>query len=347
MREKNERRRTVRRNAIILAAVAWGSAWGPCAGAAPEFTLSARPLFGALYGTADEYVYNQDRTVDYKNSQLVWALQPVFFTGAALALDAPLGIFAELDVRQGLSGVAGEMTDSDFLNGDGVRTHFSQSDSMAERDTLMDLRAGWEYRGQSFRAGVFGAASYMDLKWSARDGYAQYPASGTPYATSPYTPGTYTPWSASETETPLYGTGILYESTYIGGSLGVRAAVSLSAAVSLTGSFSFTPILQCSTLDNHVERQLDFSSTMTGGYMIEPRVALAFSFLPSATLRLDMGYRSAWGLKGDLKQANTGESDFSTAVPYVAGPDSAVTAANGSGADFQALDASLGLSIAL
>lgn len=81
--------------------------------------------------------------------------------------------------------------------------------------------------------------------------------------------------------------------------------------------------------------------------MIEPRAAVSFTFVPGATLRLDLGYRSAWGLKGDLKQVNTGSSDFSTAFPYVAGPDSAITGTNDSGADFGALDASLGLDISL
>ncbi len=153
-----------------------------------SFTTGAR--FGAFYGMANEYVYNQALSANYKNSELDWSLEPMIFTGAALSLDSTVGIFVTLDVRQGFAGKAGEMTDSDFLNGDGQRTHFSQSDSYAERANLLDLKVGWDfYRQGALRIGAFGAFSYMDFKWSARDGYLQYPTTGNPYTMSPFASG--------------------------------------------------------------------------------------------------------------------------------------------------------------
>lgn len=312
------------------------------------YSLSVRTSFGTFYGVADEYVYNQDLSPDYKNSQLVWPLEPMLFSGAALSFDSVWGIFAVLDVKQGFAGKAGEMTDSDFLNGDGQRTHFSQSDSYAERSNILDFKAGWDFlRIGPLRTGAFGEFTYMDLKWSARDGYYQYPTSGQPYSTSPFIPGTYTPWSDSETKTPLYGTGIIYETAYVGAAFGVRVRADFSSAFSVDGSFAFTPLLYCSTEDNHPLRQLDFYSSLSGGFMIEPRVGVEYGVLPRARLRLDVGYRYAWGLKGDLTVVNTGTSDFSTSYPLVAGPDSTVTFKNDSGADLSLLDASLMLSISL
>lgn len=312
----------------------------------PAFTLTAAAKFGALYGVANEYVYNQAYLPDYKNSWLVWPLQPMLFSGATLSIDSAIGLFAVIDVRQGFAGVAGTMTDSDYLNGDGVRTHYSQSDSYAERANLVDIKLGWDfYRRGGFSVGAFGAFSYMDLKWSARDGYLQYPTTGGPYTTS--SPGTFTPWSSSETKTPLYGTGIIYETAYVGGAAGVRSRYAFSDAFAVDASFAFTPLLSCYTEDDHVLRQISFYSTLSGGFMIEPRVGVEYTFFKTAVLRLEIGYRYAWNLKGDLTEVNQGTSDFSGNPPLVAGPNSAATGTGDSGADFMAADASLMLRISL
>jgi|GEM_PF-1008319 len=311
---------------------------------APAISLTTGAKFGAFYGMANEFVYNQAFSADYKDSELDWPLEPMIFTGAALSLDSRVGFFVTLDVRQGFAGTAGEMTDSDYLNGDGQRTHFSQSDSYAERANLLDLKVGWDfYRQGALRIGAFGAFSYMDFKWSARDGYLQYPTTGQPF--DPANP--YPLWSPNETKTPIYGTGIIYETAYVGGAFGLRARYAFQGGFSVDASFAFTPIQRCYTEDNHVLRQIDFYSTLSGGFMIEPRVAVEYVLLPRATLRLEVGYRYSWGLKGDLTEVNTGTTSVTTGFPYYAGPASAFTGTNDSGASLSLLDASLGLSISL
>ena len=311
----------------------------------PAITFTAGARFGALYGVANEYVYTQAYLPDYKNSWLVWPLQPMLFSGAALSVDTSIGFFATIDVRQGFAGVAGTMTDSDYLNGDGVRTHYSQSDSYAERANLVDVRLGWDfYRRRGLSLGAFGAFSYMDLKWSARDGYLQYPTSGNPY----WVGGpAYPAWSPSETKTPLYGTGIIYETTYVGGAAGLRGRYAFSDAFALDGSFAFTPVLSCYTEDDHVLRQISFYSTLSGGFMVEPRIGVEYTFFRKAVVRLEVGYRYAWNLRGDITQVSQGTSDFSGNPPMVAGPPTAATGTNDSGADFMAADASLTLRISL
>ena len=317
-------------------------------GEQPSITLSTGARFGAFYGLAHEFVYNQALSPNYENSELVWALEPMFFSGAALSLDTSGGLFVTLDVRQGFAGKAGLMTDSDFLNGDGVRTHFSQSDSDAERANIVDLKAGWDfYRRHALKIGFFGDVSYMDFKWSARDGYLQYPTTGSPYTMSPFVHGSYTPWSPDETKTPIYGTGILYESTWLGFALGVRSRYQFQDGISVDASFAFTPLLRCSTEDNHVFRQLDFFSTLSGGFMIEPRVAVEYVPFKGGVLRLEIGYRYSWGMKGDLTEVSTGVTNVSNGFPYYAGPDSTGTGTGDSGASLSILDASLGLSISL
>jgi hypothetical protein len=133
----------------------------------------------------------------------------------------------------------------------------------------------------------------------------------------------------------------------VGAAFGVRTRYALSSVLAVSGSFAFTPVLACYTEDDHVQRQIAFYSTLSGGFMIEPRLVLDYTPFPRTTLRLEVGYRYAWNLKGDLTEVNTGASDFTFNPPLVAGPNSALTGTKDSGADLSALDASLGLSIAL
>ncbi len=317
----------------------------------PSISVATGSTTGAFYGLAREYVYDQTLKTDYKVSELDWPFQPLVFAGAAVSFDSAVGLFATLQARQGFSGKAGKMTDSDYLNGDGIRTHFSQSDSYVERANLLDLQAGWSFLALGgLRLAAFGSLSYMDFKWSARDGYYQYPTTGSPYvvpSSGAPTPGTFPAWSTSETETPLYGTGIAYEAAYLGAAVGLSTRYMAAGRFSIDASLAFTPLLYCYAEDNHFLRQLDFYSSLSRGFMIEPRVAFRYSLLPSTTLKLDVGYRYAWGLKGSITQISTGASDLSTSYPTIAGPDSAFTAANDSGADLSFLDAGLSLSVSL
>jgi outer membrane protease len=304
-----------------------------------------------LYGQANEYVYNQDVSADYKDSELDWPFEPLFYVGAGLALDSKLGIFATLDLRQGLSGKTGTMTDSDYLNGDGVKTNLSESDCYTERALLLDLKLGYNlpYFSDPFKLGAYLGFSYMDLKWSARDGYYQYPSYGSGY--QDYGPGNislgnYEPWSAGETKTPLYGTGILYEQAYLLALFGVQASYKLGDAFTLGAACSIAPIAYCYTEDNHELRTIDFYSKLSSGLMLEPSVSLKYALKPGAALRLDVAYRQVTSLKGDITQVNQGTTSTSSLGNYYAGPDSANTGNGDSGAFISMLDASLGFALA-
>ncbi|MGA2975191.1 MAG: omptin family outer membrane protease [Spirochaetia bacterium] len=326
---------------VLLASSAYGQ------DARKAFSISMTTSSGLLVGEGFEYVYDQGVSTNYKVSELDWPFQPLFYTGAALSLSSRMGIFASLDLKQGLSGKTGTMSDSDFLNGDGVKTNLSESDCYSERDILLDLKLGYDLPLHlPFILGVYAGFSYMDFKWSARDGYYQYPTSGDPYTIDPATGtltsyGTYTQWSADETKTPLYGTGILYEQAYVIGSLGLRASYRLLDALIVGASFSFSPLAYCSTEDNHELRLVDFYSTLSGGFVIEPGLSLEYTIKPGASLKLSVDYRQLFNLMGDITQVEEGTTSTASDNNYFAGPDSASTSTNGSGAALWMLDASL------
>jgi outer membrane protease len=307
--------------------------------------LSTTTSLGLYYGSASEFIYNQAVSNNYKNSELFWPVQPLLYAGAGLSLAAQNGMNASLYLRQGFSGKTGTMTDSDFLRGDGLKTHYSESDGYTERAIIIDLSLGYDWPiSRTASAGIYAGFSYMDFKWSARDGYYQYPASGSDYyfdSSGAFHPGTYAPWSAGETKTPIYGTGILYEQVHAIGLLGIKGSIGLSEALTLGASFSFAPLAYCLTEDNHEMRSVDFFSTVSGGFMVEPRLALSYALFRGASLELSAGYRLVSKLLGDITQVNGGVSSTSSQGNYFAGPDSASTASNASGASFSMFDAGL------
>lgn len=324
---------------VLLASSAYGQ------DAPKALSISMTTSSGLLYGESFEYVYNQDVSTNYKDSELDWPFQPLFYTGAEISLSSRIGVFASLDVKQGLSGKTGIMSDSDFLNGDGVKTNLSESDCYTERALLLDLKLGYDLPIRlPFILGVYAGFSYMDFKWSARDGYYQYPTSGYDYffdTNGNLVFGTDTPWSADETKTPLYGTEILYEQAYVIGSLGLRASYRLLDTLILGASFSFSPLAYCSTEDNHELRLVDFYSTLSGGLMIEPGLSLEYTIKPGASLKLSVDYRQLFNLIGDITQVDQGTTATASDGNYYAGPDSASTSTKGSGAALWMLDASL------
>lgn len=322
-----------------------GSAFGQNA-----LSISTSTSTGLLYGMGYEYVYNQQVSANYRNSELDWPFAPLFYTGAALSLDTRIGIFARLEVKEGLPVKTGTMTDSDFLNGDGVRTHFSQSDGYAEHALLLDVTLGYDLPLGAFSVGAYGSFSYMDFKWSARDGYYQYPTSGYDYyfdSSGNLVHGTDTPWTAEETKTPLYGTGILYEQAHLIGSVGLRASYRPINALSLGAHFSFSPLAWCFTQDNHELRLINFYSTLSGGIMIEPGLAFSWEISPRASLTLSVDYRQLFNLIGDITEVNQGTTATGSNGNYYAGPDSSSTSTKGSGASLWMLDASLLFRLAL
>lgn len=303
------------------------------------FTLSMRSSAGILYGQAEEYVYYQDFATDYKVSELDWPFEPLAYIGQGLDFGSKSGIFASLDVKEALPGVVGSMTDSDYLNFDGQRTHFSESDSYAERMIAAELRAGYELPGSGpFRFAAYLGFSYLDFKWSARDGYYQYPTSGST--------GSYPAWSASETKTPIYGTSILYEAAYLSAYLGARASYALEKGLSLGAYCSFSPIAFAYTADNHELRQLNFYSTLKSGYLAEPGLSIEYALKPGARLSLSASYKAIWNLKGDLSAVNQGTSSTSSYYNYYAGPDSSSTSKGDSGAAISMLDVGLSFTMA-
>lgn len=294
-----------------------------------DFTLTTGTSTGVILGMSKELVYD----AGYKVSELDWPLLPAVYLGAVVDLTTKVGFLASIELQTAIPGRNGTMTDSDFLNGDGVKTHYSQSDSYMERVIIVTAQAGWAIPlpsgGAVTQLAPFLGFEYMQFKWSARDGYLQYPP---PSETAP----PYTPWSLSTLKTPIYGTGIIYTQNYYIPMVGMKGTARLRDNLTMSLSLAFSPYVWCSDLDEHIFRSLDFYDNLRGGWMLEPWVSLTYRITPQATVTLDARYRHIANLLGDTYIVVTGTSGGQSPL-----------FANSAGASFDAVNVSLTLSYTL
>ncbi len=308
------------------------------AGAQPV-SLTVSTTSSVFLGGVTEVVLDQG----YKVSELDWPLLPVITIGTTLDLTTEAGFRAVLVVQKGFPMYDGTMTDSDFLNGDGVKTHFSQSNSFSEGITVLDVRLGWSFglgaEGER-RSSLFPFLSfqYLQLKWSARDGYLQYP---------PETSAPFTPWSPSEPQVPIYGIGITYEQDYYIPAVGLEASFPLASTLRLTASFAISPYLWLNDIDDHIFRLLLFYTNMKAGFFLEPRVALAWQVTPKVGLSLDALYRHISQVVGDSYAVAQGASGFTSSPSGLMPGQQTLPVTNGGGATLDAVSIVLSVNLSL
>ena len=211
---------------------------------------------GVLFGGATELIFNSG----YKTSELDWASVPIAYWGLEASLNLPSGLYAHLELKSGFSGQTGYMTDSDWLNWDGVKTNFSEADSYTDQAFRLDLEAGYDFGvTEGLWIGPFFELGYLNFEWSARDGYLQYPAEVYPTNST----GPYTPISPNTPTVNVYGIGIVYQQATIYPSIGLRVVFKPLDMLRLMASFAFSPAASMTETDNHVARSIVFSSTMS------------------------------------------------------------------------------------
>jgi outer membrane protease len=316
----------------IGAAILFGSsrmAAAETAGNSSYFSLTTSA--GFIIGGATELVFDSG----YKMSELDWASQPLAYWGLEASVNLPSGWYARLGLKSGLSGKTGYMTDSDWQNWDGVKTNFSESDSYTDQALLLNLAAGYDFSlADNMWIGPFLELSYLNFEWSARDGYLQYPpefyptdSSGNPIY------GPYTPISPNTPTTTNSGIGIVYQQSTFYPSLGIHFAYRPLRQLKLSASFAVSPFASMTETDNHVERSIVFTSTMTGGLALEPRLSVEYRLSPRMSLGLDMSYIRIQNLSGDLTETDLYGNSYLDP--------------SGAGATFDAFEAGLTLSVLL
>lgn len=226
----------------LLAAACLCSA--PCEKLHHDVALS----FGAYGGTVSEYVWQGNGVV----SRLDWQQYAV----PQATVSGRLGwhnAYAGASLATAIPFACGIMEDFDFLLEDSsAASQYSRHDVYLDKRYDVAVFAGYEF---SFLQGtVFPAltCSYRNQKWSARDGYLQYPASGA--------------WTGDEAKTTVQGNIISYEQSLLIPAVALHISWHITDAWTLRLQGSFSPYLVAETLDSHFLRNKQFYDTMSGGY---------------------------------------------------------------------------------
>jgi len=307
---------------------------------------------GTLSGLAQEFVYDQDVSRNYEVSGLDWPFVALPYYGIGLDADFRHGLFASASLRSGIMGRYGVMADSDFTNGDGVRTLFSESDCSTEQAFIAGARLGVSHKiGRSFALAPYASLSYRFFQWSSRDGYLQYPAStghdyyfdsngGLHYGTNPA-------WTSDTTKTPIYGTGIIYSQRILTGALGLRGSWAPLDCLTLSAGFEWAPVVSCLAIDNHEYRMIKITDSLKDGYMLRPSLSCSYALSERESIVLSISYDYIAGLVGSSTWEYEEETDTSPNSQYIAGPSSDSAVPKGAGASFQALDVGLSARVSL
>lgn len=286
------------------------------------YVLSLGTYSGVYFGTAKELVYYTlapSGPSFYKLSELDWPLRPAVYLGTRLSLETTSGFRMRADFRSGLPTRVGYVTDTDYLNLDGTATNFSQHSSYLERLVAARLDLGWSFPlASDLSVAAFARYSIFDVKWSAQDGYYQYPPGFSPTSLPPNP--LYPPYT-QDTKVPIYGLVALYEQRYSIPAIVFSGEYRLMHdALSVEASFAFSPFTSVHDIDNHVLRNLIYYDTVVGCTYMEP--SLSFSFRPTSQfeLRFDLSYLAVLSPKdGSTVSENTTNGAMTSYVTSTAG----------------------------
>jgi len=346
--------------AIIISTLSVGGAFALGAsgqesvGSAVGGGLTISTNSGTLFGVANEYVYDQAVAANYTVSELNWRFNPIVYYGVDLAYSASKQFTLLLNAKSGISGLSGIMEDSDFLNGDGTKTLYSQSDNYTEQALL--VRASMEYAipvTTGFSINTLASVDYQNMKWSARDGYLQYPVaspSDTTYtidSNGNLVTGTMPAWTSSVPQEPLYGLGVIYRQEFLIPSVGLALAYRPSSRLTVKAACAYSPIIIGRALDDHVLRLLSTTDLFTQGTYLEPQIDVDYAMSDRFGIRLTGSYKLITGLVGSSTWQYNGTTTTAPNNQYLAGPASGSTVKQGAGASYQALDINLSFRVSM
>jgi outer membrane protease len=277
-----------------------------------SYAFSLNPVFGLIYGQAEEIVYPDERK--YKAellSQLLWDIKPVFYYGLALDFSRiePLekwGFFSNLSLKYGISGMSGKMEDRDWqsIENDAL-TNFSKHDNLTKELFMMGFTAGFSFPlPQGFLLKALADVSYKRFCFSGSGGYLEYARQ--------IGDGIYAP-IADNPDITKYPDGekvINYTQDWLVFAPGISLAFYVIRQFFAELSFQISPLVLCADLDEHLGRNLQFRDYTRGGLYLEPGLRLSYI----AGKRMEISLAGSWqkilGARGPTYSRRIGQGDY-------------------------------------
>ena len=278
------------------------------------YTLSLDFTLGGKYGQAEEIVY-KDPSSNTILSELLWDLKPLFYWGILVDYSRrnPLeagGFFVHASLQAALPGRTGNMEDRDWQGKDDALSHFSSHDNYTDGAWFFDLSAGLSLPLFSrIWMQVYRAFNYMNFHWSAREGYKQYAEAIN---------DEYQPWSPAIPQAPFYGPGILYSQDWFIFSPGLSLHLPFFRYFQAALYFQISPLIIGIAVDDHLQRDLQFTDSVFFGLFMEPQGEFVFSPHERFDISLKVSYRFIRGPRGNTRIEDT-TSGKTAEKPYAGG----------------------------
>ncbi|MCL1814648.1 MAG: omptin family outer membrane protease [Treponema sp.] len=240
--------------------------------------LSIGTSLGFLAGEGEEIVYRNEIS-SHKLSQLLWKFEPVVYAGIDLnynwKLPLPSGrisLFAGTSFKFGLPSGQGAVEDRDWMHPSitDFLTHYSVSTIKTENAILLDTDIGTAFAiSENFSVKAFISYGFMHFYWKAKGGSFLYPDDDGDnfYYPNSITVGTYKQtWHILSAGTSLY--------------------YRFNPKFDIEPFIKVSPLIWCSSLDEHLAAEKVITDTMFGGLFLE--FGLQFSFKPADFLTLSL-----------------------------------------------------------
>jgi len=285
----------------------------PLCSAEPGVSGAVEAGTGFMAGTVNEYVYKEGKQI----SRLAW--QEEFLPAVNLAGRLNLWNFfveAKASAALPVTGKTGCVEDYDYLlEASDAASHYSRHDVYTDKNISLSARIGYSFSLGAFVIEPLAGFSVYSRKWSAADGYLQYPETDTE------------PWNEDLPKNKLQGTGISYEqllkfpcaglyAAYTGG--GGRFSIGVNALI--------YPYIWAEALDSHFIRSRQFFDTMEGSAGGSVEITCAWYFGASRNMGLTLSAGGEWldTITGDTSANVIGisDDDFSLTPGYGSGTDS-------------------------
>ena len=252
---------------------------------------------GILDGRSEFIVYRSSNSKDYL-SELLWEIKPLTYVGADIRYvwqDESIrwGIFANSSIKFGFSGTTGLMEDRDWMDDvyQNFLTHYSVHENSTEDSVLIDINAGVSFKiFDIFLLKPFLSYSFMRFSWAASGGSFLYPPDYDPehaYLIQPIDVITFT-------------------QTWHMLSLGINFFSGSNPYFDVEAGIKLSPLVWCSSEDNHILRDLIISSDLFLALLFEPSLQFTFKNNDFSRISLIMKYRYISGLRGDSEYRENG-----------------------------------------
>jgi outer membrane protease len=281
-------------NGVFSEARAFSSHIGFSEVAAPRenrYALYVGALSGFLYGQIDEIVYQRVDRKDsnYKLSELIWDVKPVFYAGAGFYLTPrnPLeriSFVAEARVKIAFPGNSGNMIDRDWQDPSNrlINTDFSKHDNIMTKSVLADAQVGLIIPFMIFYIKPLVTFDFMYFSFIGQNGFGKYMENYTPLVR----------------DYKFSGNVITYTQSWFSLAPGIALGAQLGKRFDMEAAFQITPLIYCQAVDEHLVRDILFIDNVFLGIMVNTGVKLNWAANDYLSLSVAASYREVSDARG-------------------------------------------------